>query len=522
MPLPRNSRKPPRKPKINAARHDHKPLLSLPKEIQLQESYFYLDDFEEGRRSGGVREWESAHEDVMKRFYSTAPLVSVKRPHEHQEQLDEIGFASRERGRRAVDAAAWMLDGWFSEPSFAQRYLDAFESKSVQEREEVFLKAMANAERDSDASITDTTLKEWTRKLAPEMRLAEVCADGGLRRLIERLVDHFDRFGLDDVPPFPHPDFDLKFGLDTPAHLPLSKASRAFQDEHVLVRHSTLFRFVEAILLTLDGKPVPPRRTVGNFAQEMTSENAPSILPHGLSDDQTTRKRELATTTGGVCSFCQNISRLFGVKDLKKCARCLAVGRIELYCSAECQKLHWPEHKKTCGKKASEAFSVPSFNTGSSAASALRKFVLHSLDSNEKEYWVVKHDRPGSTIGERSAFYALGYADLRNPKLAEQVRAAMRSTAYKALRESDPPSINVLTCCVVPYLRTQDFDPDDVDENDLNPPRPSSDDDPQPSPHQQLCKAKSAALVRQQFKEIFDLNDAQLDEAIQRGQAEIK
>ncbi|GAA5920496.1 hypothetical protein JCM6882_008327 [Rhodosporidiobolus microsporus] len=511
MPLPRKSRKPPRKPKINAARHDHKPLLSLPKEIQLQESYFYLDDFEEGRRSGGVRAWEMAHENVMRRFYSTAPLVSVKRPHEHQDQLDEIGFTSRERGRRAVSGTALHMSLLLGSDSFEEKYLTPFESMDVKEREEVVLKAVADEVRRWDASFTETTLKEWRRKLVPEMRLDELCADGGLRRLIERLVDHFDRFGLDDIPPFPHPDFDRKFGLDTPAHLPLSKASRAFQEEHVLVRHSTLFAFLEALLSTIIGDPLASRATVGNFVEELTSENAPNLLPDGAATSRAQKKRELATTEG-VCSCCLRSAKDSGLEDLKKCASCLKVGRIELYCSADCQKRHWPKHKTTCGAKASEAFSVPFFNTESSAASALRKFVVSGLDSNPDEYWVVKLDKSESKIGRRRALYTIGFADVRDPERTKRVRSAMRSTAYKALRESDPVSIDVLACSLVPYTLTKDYGDADVDKPDAE----------RMDGNGGLSKARCGALVRQQFKEMFDLDDKKLDEAIKRGEKELK
>ncbi|GAA5913121.1 hypothetical protein JCM6882_005793 [Rhodosporidiobolus microsporus] len=519
MPLPRNSRKPPRKPKPDPPSDGHKPLLSIPREIQLRESYFYLDDFEEGRRSGGVRAWEASHEGIMRRFYSTGPLVSPKRPHEHQDQLDEIGFASRARGRRAVSGTASVLSRWFGGKTFEERYLKPFASMGVKEREEVVLKAVADEVRSWDGSLADTTLKEWRRKLVPEMRLDELCADGGLRRLIERLVDHFDRFGLDDIPPFPHPDFDRKFGLDTPAHLPLSKASRAFQEEHVLVRHSTLFSFVEAILYTIVGVPIPQKGSVGNFAPEMTSENAPSIVSEGSSAAEA--KKQVLATMEGVCSFCHESAEASGVKDLKKCARCLAVGRIELYCSAKCQKLCWAEHKKTCGKKASEAFSVPFFNTAPSPASALRKFVLRELDCNRDEYWVVKYDQEAPKIGSQRQFYSIGFSDSRDVPKTERIRTAMRSTAYKALRESDSVSIDVLACCVVPYVLTIDFDPYDVDEDDFNVGCPSNGEDADPSTRPLACKAKSAALIRQQFKEIFDLDDEQLDEATRRGEAEL-
>ncbi|GAA5920494.1 hypothetical protein JCM6882_008326 [Rhodosporidiobolus microsporus] len=503
----------------------HKPLLPLPKVIKVRESYFYLDDYEEGRRSGGVRAWEEGHQDVIARFYSSPPLVSDKRPHEHQDYLCEKSFAARERGRIVVKEHAQSIRRCLSSTTFEAEYLKPFEAKSVEEREALLLKALADRVRTWDLR-RDRIDAEFQRKLVPEFRLDELCSgDGkGLRRLTERLKEHLDRLDIDEHP-FPHPDFDRKFALNTPSQLPLSKASRAFQQEFVLVRHSTLFQFLEAIFDTLDGTPIVEEHWVGNFAREMTHENAPTVVPDGLSRRAEREKQGTLKTTEERCSGCGRLASSLGMKELKRCGRCLIVGRLELFCSVNCQKDSWDKHKKTCGKKLSEVCDVPLFNpstprsappTQPESARSLREHVLHALDISRREYWAIKQAKDG-------VYGVFGYERRdQRPEVSAQVRDAMRSTAYKALRESDPVSVDVLACCVVPYLRTQDFDPDDVDENDFNPGRPSSNDSADPAPRQQLCKARSAVLIRQQFKEIFDLDDKQLDEAIQRGEKEIK
>ena len=43
-----------------------------------------------------------------------------------------------------------------------------------------------------------------------------------------------------------------------------------------------------------------------------------------------------------VCACCEKISQ----SKMKKCSGC----ENEYYCSAECQKIHWKQHKKVCGK----------------------------------------------------------------------------------------------------------------------------------------------------------------------------
>ena len=58
------------------------------------------------------------------------------------------------------------------------------------------------------------------------------------------------------------------------------------------------------------------------------------------------------------CSFCKNPSAV-----LRKCAACgttrhvhsqrLESWSINRYCDPECQKLHWPDHKKVCKKSSS-------------------------------------------------------------------------------------------------------------------------------------------------------------------------
>jgi len=59
---------------------------------------------------------------------------------------------------------------------------------------------------------------------------------------------------------------------------------------------------------------------------------------NNVAFDATMEKQELLT--------CGNPSCDYKARYMKKCSVC----KTERYCSAECQKIHWKEHKKVCGK----------------------------------------------------------------------------------------------------------------------------------------------------------------------------
>lgn len=96
----------------------------------------------------------------------------------------------------------------------------------------------------------------------------------------------------------------------------------------------------------------------------------------------------------------------------------------------------------------------------------------------------------------------------------------MRRVAYKALQASDLTSIDILACCVVPYTLTRDYG-----EFDANKPK-AEDMHFKPGEKKEeghtMSKAKCGVLVREQFKEMFNLNDDELEEAIKRGEKELE
>ncbi|GAA6026641.1 hypothetical protein JCM10207_003831, partial [Rhodosporidiobolus poonsookiae] len=182
--------------------HKHKPLVPLPKVLKLRDSYYYLDEYEGDTKtkSGGFRAWEEAHELVMERFYSQPPLVSPKRPHEWHEHLQEHGFASRERGCAVNAIAGQSLLYLFNDPDFEETYLKPFEAKTVEQREDLVLKALSDEVRTWE--YKDSTIAEWRRKLCPEITLNTLCSgDGkGLRRLIDSLRSHLSTYDINLQP----------------------------------------------------------------------------------------------------------------------------------------------------------------------------------------------------------------------------------------------------------------------------------------------------------------------------------
>ncbi|GAA6039293.1 hypothetical protein JCM8097_003248 [Rhodosporidiobolus ruineniae] len=477
----------------------------LPVKLDIMESYFYIDEYDAGKAKGGIRRWNEGHEEVMRRFYAkySPPIVSASRPHEHQEYLDEHSFASRQRGRAAVSASSRHFKASLLSPDFAARHFKPFESKSVKEREELVLNALAGELRTWHL-LRETSGAEWQRKLLPEINLADLCSgDGkGLRRLVNRLGEHLDQYTLVDDHPFPHAPFFRKFGLNQASSLPLSPSCRAYQDEVLLIRHSMLLNLLTIILNKIADGPPTITEFVGNVPQELKPSTAPHLFKNSSEGNFIAASEK--------CAQCNASAKDAGISRLLRCGTCLKVGRIELYCSSRCQRIAWNLHKKTCGAKLSEALPVPNFAPPASSPSSptradsttlhpLRRFVPSGLDAYPTEIW---HLSNGTALGFDMGKDADGIAS------TTRVRAAMRATAYKALRDSDPVSIDVLACSHVPY-----------DHSELH----AAVCPVEPSGREGAGMLSNASeRIRADFKAMFDLDDEQLAEAIKRGEKELE
>jgi len=114
--------------------------------------------------------------------------------------------------------------------------------------------------------------------------------------------------------------------------------------------------------------------------------------------------------------FCCNIlcSKPDRIVDRKSMLRCTGCGYVN-YCSRECQKAHWPEHKKTCGMDEDE--QVHQMITESTQAEAIREYAeatrrLEEEYMNEIAKVEAKHQTDISRIQRNAEVVKSGCATL--------------------------------------------------------------------------------------------------------------
>ncbi|GAA6025372.1 hypothetical protein JCM10207_001367 [Rhodosporidiobolus poonsookiae] len=160
------------------------------------------------------------------------------------------------------------------------------------------------------------------------------------------------------------------------------------------------------------------------------------------------------------------------VTQLKRCGACLKSGRVHLYCSSDCQRADWPEHRKACGQKLSAASDVPVFQTTSPSqdetlvSDHLRQVVLDELDRSRNAFWIVLDERC-TVLGRVTVPDSLARPD--------ETLATLRIHAYRALRESNTTSVDILACFLLPRVDYEGKpDPDAEGKAHTAPPRLSS------------------------------------------------
>ncbi|GAA6025358.1 hypothetical protein JCM10207_001362, partial [Rhodosporidiobolus poonsookiae] len=256
------------------------------------------------------------------------------------------------------------------------------------------------------------------------------------------------------------------------------------------------------------GIPIKKGHSVGNIADELTHDNSPSLIGEPLRGKKLKEKQADLPSTSESCTVCRLSPAELNIRQLKRCGACLKVGRVHLYCSSECQRADWPDHRKTCGEKLSAVSDVPVFHPPSPEASApppfkiaegiqrttstLRKRVLGHLDDDKHSYWIVL-DRRGLVL---TRFTVPDKLDR-----AKEILSSMRNNAFRALRKNDFESMDLLACLLLSH---QGF-------SNLR---------DKPSPYS-TGKGGTAWYLQDQFEQFFPRSNDELIEAMKRGKSEL-
>lgn len=128
------------------------------------------------------------------------------------------------------------------------------------------------------------------------------------------------------------------------------------------------------------------------------------------------------TIVGRACDNCHKQS----IK-LMKCGNCKSAP----YCSRECQKNHWPEHKKICGKDITLQPKKDVKNLGNSFIEELGNYISDILDV---------YDEIKKCSVETKYFIIASGVFNRVKNLFEGIRVVkMTNNEYKKLTKSDIP-----------------------------------------------------------------------------------
>ncbi|KAF7358848.1 MSS51-like protein, mitochondrial [Mycena sanguinolenta] len=196
--------------------------------------------------------------------------------------------------------------------------------------------------------------RDNSRVNCPELTIKNLVGDSNynLINLLKRIMEH-DPTGnrrVKELYIFRHPYVDHEFGIPDDS----SDLVKAYIHEHHLLRTYCIVETLMGVLEAYHDVPMAPPIPVkvasrvrhGEEAEERTAaerkaleENKKSPFPIDQSQCE-----EMAAISYNACRTCYAKTNR---KDLKRCGRCQNVW----YCSPECQKKDWPEHKKFCGKK---------------------------------------------------------------------------------------------------------------------------------------------------------------------------
>ncbi|KAJ6566519.1 hypothetical protein B0H19DRAFT_1257727 [Mycena capillaripes] len=298
--------------------------------------------------------------------------------------------------------------------------------------------------------------RDNSRISCPEMTINGLVSDGeyNLIRMLKKIMDH-DPTGNGRVKSlflFSHPyvEHDLRC---TEAASDLTRAN---------LFHSNLFRnfyIVETLIGVLEAyhnrpaTPITPAKSVDALRTDEQVQNrrafGSQFKQSGFYVDNSQCKEEAAIVVYA-CFSCRSPTK--DRNALKRCGGCLLVR----YCSTECQKKDWPDHKRFCGKSSfdpalvtptpeavAEFIGCPTTVDGFIRTPALWRQIecLSQADSQTQDYHFelgVRHTRSVRII---------------HPPGAQMVFLVARR---RAMASGDLPAINMMYS-IIRYLHSGGF-----------------------------------------------------------------
>ncbi|KAJ7190105.1 hypothetical protein GGX14DRAFT_408295 [Mycena pura] len=291
----------------------------------------------------------------------------------------------QKEGLLVVRATEFLDDGDF-ETEWAQMHLER--------KQELVLEALYRG--------ACAAPRQYSRSDCPEMTVAGLTGEGeyNLISLLKTAIAS-DATGSGYLPElyfFKHPKVEQEYSIPEVA----SENHKAVVYETLLLRSmyiaDTLLGFINAYQGIPDERPTQREMYAAPVRTEERKKIGAETRARAKQEGYPLTKSD-PTPVATACAKCRTHTDR---ASLKRCSRC----QITWYCSAECQKQDWKEHKRICGKKNFDPANVaptpaapphfhgcPAIDNGFKRSLALWQQIqcLSQADSQEMDYHVCPH-----------------------------------------------------------------------------------------------------------------------------------